>query len=245
MSTKNPMMAIAINKSLLKEYRSSYCDRSVYLSDGQEFQIKLFNPTKHRIAAKVYINDEYLGNELIIRPGEIVWLERYLDVARKFKFETYEIDPSESGVREAIKHNGEIRVEFYKEKQRTKPIQFIESPVWSEIDGFGDVQINDIYNTTSKATDLTCCTYSTSCSTIDWVEPKETGRVTEGNQSSQMFREIDIDLEEYPFNGEMIRIMPMSSKPYTKNDLEKVYCYECGRKIKPKFKYCPFCGAKQ
>jgi hypothetical protein len=74
---------------------------------------------------------------------------------------------------------------------------------------------------------------------------KETGRVSDGSYSSQQFQEVNIDTEIIPFVTETIKILPRSQKPYTKNDLEKVYCTNCGRKIKPKFKYCPFCGTKQ
>ena len=50
---------IAVNKSLLKEYSSSKYQRVVYLNDGDEFQIQLFNPEQHPIAAKITIIIRY------------------------------------------------------------------------------------------------------------------------------------------------------------------------------------------
>lgn len=57
---------IAKNKSLLKEYDN----RTVYLKDGDEFQIQLFNPEIEEIAARITINGIQLSNDIVIRPGE-------------------------------------------------------------------------------------------------------------------------------------------------------------------------------
>jgi hypothetical protein len=51
---------------------------------------------------------------LVLRPGERVFLERYLDVAKKFKFDTYEVTNT-AEVQKAIEDNGDFKVEFYKE----------------------------------------------------------------------------------------------------------------------------------
>ena len=57
---------IARNKSLLKEYDN----RTVYLKDGDEFQIQLFNPEVEEIAARITIDGTQLSNDIVIRPGE-------------------------------------------------------------------------------------------------------------------------------------------------------------------------------
>lgn len=57
---------IARNKSLLKEYDN----RTVYLKDGDEFQIQLFNPEVEEIAARITIDGIQLSNDIVIRPGE-------------------------------------------------------------------------------------------------------------------------------------------------------------------------------
>ena len=106
---------IAVNKSLLKEYSSSKYQRVVYLNDGDEFQIQLFNPETFPIAAKIHLNGEKLSDMLVIRPGERIWLERYLDQARKFKFSTYEIEDSYEA-KEAASLNGEVKIQFYRVK---------------------------------------------------------------------------------------------------------------------------------
>ena len=53
MTNSNDKLAkLAINKSLLKEYRNSENDRIVYLKDGDEFQIQIFNPYQYVIGVR-------------------------------------------------------------------------------------------------------------------------------------------------------------------------------------------------
>ena len=116
-TTKSSMVKIAINKSLLKEYSTQKSSRTVYLNDGEEFQLQLFNPYDYTVAAKIFINNEELTHLLVLKPGQRIWLERYLDQPRKFKFSTYEVEDSpEAGF--ATRNNGTVKVEFYKERTR-------------------------------------------------------------------------------------------------------------------------------
>src|SRR5574344_2479176 len=118
MSEKKSMMAIAIAKSICKEYSTSSYSRVVYLENGQEFQIQLFNPHNFTIGAEIFINGERFSNYLVLKPGERIWLERYLDIKKKFKFSTYEVEGNDKDVQEAIKDNGNIEVKFYKEVRK-------------------------------------------------------------------------------------------------------------------------------
>lgn len=72
----------------------------------------------------------------------------------------------------------------------------------------------------------------------------ETGRIEKGNHSNQKFESVHNDFDNYPYKSEYIKILPMSRKPYNVNDLNKVYCTNCGRKLNTKFKFCPYCGSK-
>ena len=107
------MARIAKNKSLLKEYKTSNNPRTVYLNDGEEFQIQLYNPYDYTISAKITLNGTEMPNELVLRPAERVWLDRYLDNPRKFKFETYEVDNDKSTEKITAK-NGLINIDFYR-----------------------------------------------------------------------------------------------------------------------------------
>lgn len=301
---------LAVNKSLLKEYKTSDCDRTVYLNDGDEFQFQLFNPETTEIGIDITIDNEELSNIIILRPGERMWLERYTNKTKKFKFTTYTVDGDSKTVEKAISHNGEIIIKFYKKRQ---PVFYHPSsvtyvypqtyvyptyPNWYDGKIYCDYasSINDCdfkytsattsnassakYTTTGDINNpetISCCNYSLSfdsantalnlcdsviasassakafdASNITRSRSKklkddneiETGRVSEGSYSSQKFETVDIDLEYWPFKTETIKILPMSRKPYTATDTQKIYCPNCGRKLKTKFNYCPFCGEK-
>ena len=289
---KTNMSAIAVDKCLVKEYETSH-GRTAYLEANSEFQIKLFNPTTDVIAAEVFVNGKSLGNKIVINPGQIIWLERYLDDAKKFRFEVYEVDASIKAVRDAIENNGDIKVRFYKEKPRKENVLGIydfDTTIWADHSNIStwpgyspisspfvytsrsaDVKTNidistssiNTLSTSDLGTSYAASSYSNDntlrSATLDWCEPtktsqplrrklrntsQETGRVSKGSYSSQRFTNVDLDLEPWAFKIEEIKLLPKSQKPFSKNDLEKIYCHECGRKLKPKFKFCPFCGAE-
>ena len=115
-----PTANIVINKSRLKLYNKESKIPTYYLEKGAEFQIELFNPTTGNVLAKIKLNNNSISQGgLVLRPGERVFLDRYIDVAKKFLFETYEVGNT-SEVKEAIKENGDFSVEFFN--------QIIKSP---------------------------------------------------------------------------------------------------------------------
>ena len=121
-NSSNLLMAkVAINKSLLKEYNNSdQNERVVYLNNGDDFQIQLFNPERTTIGAEVYVNGEKLSGILVLKPGERIWLERFTDRAVKFKFSTYNVEDGYSEeVQNAIADNGVITVKFFKERKKS------------------------------------------------------------------------------------------------------------------------------
>ena len=109
---------VAIQKSLLKEYRSNQDDRIVYLNNGDEFQISIFNPYDYVIGVSFSFNSNNVNNSklLVLKPGERVWLDRYLNEERKLLFSTYEVDDCKEA-KKAIAKNGLLKINFYKEKE--------------------------------------------------------------------------------------------------------------------------------
>lgn len=279
-------LKLAVNKSILKEYQTAKSDRTVYLKNGTEFQLQIFNPMPFNICADIYINDEKIPNSLVIKPGQRVWLERYLDRAKKFLYETYEVENGNATVEAAIKNNGLIQVKFYKEDINKNTYKdTLTTTVSSNLDfswtNFNDCQVyssarvssgnvND-YNAT-YTNDITAKAFSqptvstvlySSCDMLtepllsascdcaataisyDVRDTKETGRVQEGSKSNQLLHTCDMEFLSWSFRTETIQILPESEKPYTTSDLQKIYCPECGRKLNPKHKFCPYCGTKQ
>lgn len=105
-----PQSFITKSKQRLKQHIDT-----VYLNNGDEFEIELFNPTHNKVLAKIEMNGNSIGNGIILRPGERVFLERYLDEAKKFLFETYVVNGDNKEVQDAIENNGDVTVRFYDE----------------------------------------------------------------------------------------------------------------------------------
>lgn len=239
---------IAKNKSLLKEYVNNDI-RTVYLKDGDEYQIELFNPTQQEIGAKIYIDNTPLSNKIIIYPGQRIWLERYTDKKNKFKFVTYNVDNTIE-TQKAIEHNGEIKIEFYSKKIESycyyNSISTISPSItWTNTSATSTSPITSTYSysETNYADGTSCTSASLNGETLS-LDNKETGRTTAGSKSNQELTSTSIDLEYFPFRIETIKILPESSRPLDSKDLNKIYCTQCGHKLKTKYKYCPYCGTK-
>ena len=278
MNNIEKLAKLAINKSLLKEYSNSSNERIVYMNDGTEFQIQVFNPYSYVIGVSFEFNNHNKTSQLLVlRPGERVWLDRFLDDESKLLFSTYQVGVSKV-VQEAIKDNGTLCIKFYKERENKPRVSYIKE---YQPCGTIDVYYNNIGNSyclddninincasstnicsaidcslslinssiTQAPTDSTCTSYSSSTLTKSSPLPKsksiETGRIEKGSHSNQKFKNVYKDFEYLPFKTEYIKILPTSQKQINSNDLQKKYCYECGKKLNPKFKFCPSCGAKQ
>lgn len=264
-TTNNNYVKIAKEKSILKEFSNSKFSRIVYLDDKDEFQIQIFNPEKHTIGVQISLNDVGMSNMLVLKPGERVWLERYLDTAKKFKFSTYEIDGSEEA-QNATEYNGLVKVSFFKEITK-RPNIFIRPGVLDSQIIYGSPDFNiststwsnaDLNSSITASATMDCCTtalynckstlndvvYETTSASFN-AKPIETGRIEEGSNSNQKFEYVNNEFQSFPFRTETIKIMPKSTKPVSVNDLQKIYCCQCGRKLKTKYKFCPYCGAKQ
>ena len=90
--------------------------QNVYLNNGDEFELELFNPLSNTVLAKIKLDGSYIsGGGIVLKPGQRVFLERYLDDPRKFKFETYEVDGTSNEVLDAIAGNGDVVIDFFDE----------------------------------------------------------------------------------------------------------------------------------
>jgi len=134
-----PTANLAINKSRIKLYSKTSKVPTYYLQKGQEFQMELFNPTKDTIMAKIFLNGKPIAQGgLVLKPAQRVFLDRYIDVANKFKFDTYEVaNTSES--RAAIEDNGDFKVEFYKERT---PVHDYNHAILRSVGTFNDGTYN-------------------------------------------------------------------------------------------------------
>lgn len=250
--TSNPTAFVTKNKQRIKQF-----DGLVYLNDGDEYQIELFNPTPKHILAKIKIDADYLsGGGIVLRPGERVFLERFLDSNNKFVFRTYEVgkEAVNSG---ALTNNGYVEIEFYQEQPKfnsypTYPNRTIytgNSGTYT-LNGGITYTTNTLGNTsfTTSGTNLTTSTaYYNNITPTSMVSNNkiETGLTEKGGSSNQTFTNSDREFYSYSFHNVAWRILPTSTKQYHKEDLGVLYCGECGAKRKKDtHKFCPHCGTK-
>lgn len=95
--------------------RKSIKSGKVFLNDGDEFEIELFNPLTVSVLADIKLNGQSISKTgLVVKPGQRVYLDCFIDDRKKFKFSTYEIENSGESL-DATQNNGLLEVFFYKE----------------------------------------------------------------------------------------------------------------------------------
>lgn len=221
----------------VRKQRQKQNGKSVYLHDRTEFEIELHNPTNESILAKISLNGSRISNSgVVLKPGQRVFLERYLDEDRKFLFETYEVSDTKTNQR-AIENNGVVVVEFFNKMVFNCPYNgytYFTTPFLHN--NSGNINGNPVmFTTTGLGNSNIIGNTSTSDAKI------ETGRVEKGDKSDQEF---DSSYEMFNTNVSWIKewkILPYSAKDKTTKDLVKK-CPKCETKLKDNFKFCPQCG---
>lgn len=222
-----PKAFITVRKQRQKQH-----GKNIYLHDNTEFEIELHNPTNDSIKATIEFNGKQISSTgIVLKPGQRVFLERYLDVDRKFLFETYEVNNTQEN-REAIEENGLITVRFFKKyynyqyftntyfNTNTKPNFY-----------YGDFTFPSVSNTLGLT------------NSQSEAKSLETGRVEMGDVSNQKFGTSYEKFEVFHSWVSEWKLLPFSTKDITSEDLTKK-CAECGTKIRSNFKFCPHCGEK-
>jgi hypothetical protein len=99
--------------------RKSIKSGNIYLKNNEEFQIEIWNPLKECILADIRLNSQSISKTgLVIKPGQRVYLDCFVDDKKKFIFQTYEVEMT-GEVEEAIQNNGLMEVFFYKEEAQS------------------------------------------------------------------------------------------------------------------------------
>jgi hypothetical protein len=266
MTTKTKAAHIAVKNSRLKTYKSPANSEVVYLKDGDEFQIELFNSHEYSVLAKIWMNDTIISESgLVLKPGQRVFLERYIDTNNKFVFRTYEVDGTDKEVLNAIKNNGSVKVIYYREKVVQNSGYVVNvNPSWRSWNTPGTASptpmpycgttITSSSNFVGGSTTTNTAFYSsTSTGAIGSNGPSgpsgiqanyETGRVEKGSSSNQNFSSVFMEFENYPCETVYMQILAESNKPAEISDLRN-YCSGCGTRMKKQtWKFCPSCGTK-
>jgi hypothetical protein len=213
-----------------KSIKSGKC----FLKNNSYFEIELFNPLSVSVLSDIKLNGQSISKTgLVVKPGQRVYLDCFIDDKKKFIFSTYDIDGSQESL-DATEKNGLLEVFFYKEDVITlsnwksnfdkvivekwyvypnynpyniwhgiTPPNFNITSSNSTTTNFGNVS-NSLYSSNSSITPPRV-KYSNS--------PIETGRVERGEASKQQFTKVDMDFEKNYISSTIIQILPESRKP--------------------------------
>jgi hypothetical protein len=238
-----PTAHITKKKSRLKIYNGN----TVFLNDKDNFEFEIHNPTQKSVLCKIKLNGEYISTSgVVIRPGQRVFLERFLDTNNKFEFSTYEVKDT-SANRTAIDLNGDVRIEFYNEQTYNQYPHSINSggnwaSGWSTITTGSPYYGNPTFTTSNSNGNMTfTSSNSIGVNTSYLNNTIETGRVEKGKKSKQQFTNSYQNFEYNTSHQISLKILPLGTKNKTTDDI-KHYCTECGIKTKSKYKFCPSCG---
>jgi hypothetical protein len=266
--TESPQAWVAIKRNRQKIYNGQG-KTQVYLKDGQEFQVELFNPTQSRYLAKIKINGSYQSDRgLILNPGQRYFLDRFIDEDRKLAFSTYEIEDSKAA-KKAIEKNGLLEVEFYAETTffSTSGTTYWRNPylyggsltVPGTINAFNTTTtgtantftyagstVNNV-SFTNSSTGSTLASYFINPSNLSSVVNDasiETGRVEKGDKSDQIFEDSYGTFNSWASYTTTVQVIPLSQKPVEAQEIRS-YCTGCGSRIKKQtWKFCPNCGTE-
>jgi hypothetical protein len=225
---------ITSSRNRLKIYGNN-----VYLKDKQIFEIELFNPTQGKVLAKIEINGKSISNSgIILKPGERVYLERFIDSNNKLLFETYKVEDSEE-VAKATEKNGLVEIFFYPEQYPLSTSTWITTyPTYTTDIPWDGIAVN--YTNSAPISGTINCTSTNTVS-----KSTETGRVEMGESSSQGFTSVNGSFSFFYSNSVSIKILPESYKPLESKDVRRNYCSGCGTRVKKQsWKFCPSCGEK-
>lgn len=248
-----------------------YEGNTVYLNNGDNFELRFFNPLQEKLGIEIIFNGQNKGDGLLVlNPGEDIKLDRFLDDKKKMLFDTYHIDSNNHAAVEAAAKNGIIDINFYKERNNQfYGNTFITNSLGASPSGTGGLP--HYGTTTSKnlnsrdysspgtftqETDFTTTSGDVTLDSLSFssenergieisADLTETGRVEKGETSNQNIKEVDIKFESNPFHSIQYHLTPTSTRTYTTATEIRNYCYSCGYRVrKTTWKFCPKCGEK-
>jgi len=266
-----PTAHITKKKSRLKVYNGHV----VFLNDKDNFEFEIHNPKQKSVLCKIKLNGEYISTSgVVLRPGQRVFLERFLDSNNKFEFSTYKVkDTSEN--RSAIDLNGDVQIEFYDEEEVRNNWLLSSRTIYGSgvtyggrsndyIPKFGTTisTTGGVYNTTTTTYNSSNATYTSSVTPTTSRSKFDVSNTLLGaSKPSKKSKSIETGRVEKgeesnqnftnsyeQFNYHTSHTIKFKIQPLsTKNvSVEEIrqYCTECGTKTKKNYKFCPSCGNK-
>lgn len=245
-----PETYITSEKNRLRVYPHG----KIYLRDHQEYEIEFLNNSSDTFLAKIKLDGNYISEGgLVLRPGEHVFLDRFLKIAKKFTFQTYSVPKSS---KKYIKENGELRIEFFRKMIRNTYVTFgppyYIKPSWPDVcprvtppfwyhEGTTTTGGASVYNST------TLTNYSSNAPVVNTSMLRgsvETGITEKGEDSDQQLVDVNEEFESFCGLTKVFKLLPISTKPISVKEIKKVVCPACKTKIKKGWQFCPTCSRK-
>ena len=251
MTTLQPEAFVTVKKNRLKLYEN----KNHYLKSKTNFEIELFNPTNDSVLAKIWLNDKLMSaSGIIVKPGQRVYLERFLDTPEKFQFNVFEVDDVKE-TKAAREKNGLVKVSFFSKIMPNLLLNSgtISTTIYPNTLTYTSTTSNP-YNITAgshSTQTINTAYYSNTVNTFAGpnvrsaviTDSVETGRVAKGGKSKQEFKQEGGSYSDYSFVNWEFQLLPESAKPVETSEIRN-YCNECGIRIrKSSWKFCPNCGA--
>jgi hypothetical protein len=266
-----PTAHITKKKSRLKVYNGHI----VFLNDKDNFEFELHNPKQKSVLVKIKLNGEYISTSgVVLKPGQRVFLERFLDSNNKFEFSTYEVNNTSEN-RSAIDLNGDVRIEFYDEQEVRNNLYLSNRTIYGNGIVYGS-RTNDYhpqfgttisttggvgYSTSTSTFNTSNATYTSSDTFRSKFDTSKTLLSGKPNSLKKKSKSIETGRVEkgekssqdftnsyQEFYYHTSHEISFKIQPLTtKNKTTediRHYCTECGTKIKSNFKFCPSCGNK-
>jgi hypothetical protein len=221
------------------------------MNEGETFEIELYNPKTISILAKIKLNGNYISSTgIVIRPGQRLFLERFLDTNNKFVFHTYTIDLNTPNW-DAIAFNGNVEIEFYDEMSKPS-YPHLPCGNWlagnitytTNTVGITNSNVNSFYSNTTPEGPNIRSKFDTLRTPLRGSKKSiETGRIEKGESSDQTFTTVNEEFSSYISHKVVYKILPTGTKNAEVKDIVN-YCSECGKKQKKEYKFCPSCGNK-
>jgi hypothetical protein len=238
-----PNAFISTSTGSTKNRLKIYGTNNIFLEKDSEFQIEFVNFTDKVYLAMIKMNGKLISNSgLILKPGTHFYLDRYLDISKRFKFDVYEVEDTPE-VNKAISNNGDIEILFYKEKEIPNNISFITSYTTDHSNSiYGPLYYKGSHYFDQQRSINYCQTLSSNqmMTTNSVKSKKETGRVEQGSSSNQSFSYENREFEDQHTYSVYYKLLPISQVNSTNI---REYCTYCGYRLRDnKWIFCPKCG---
>jgi hypothetical protein len=238
-----------------------YTNNTVWLNNGDEYQIEFENYTQRNFLAKIKIDGQFISDSgLILKPGQHIYLDRYFDSPRRFKFSTYSVENT-AEAKSAIQNNGWVEIYFYEQLIHFQPtISWTYTNQW-----FPQYPVNDpffgrdisgsargfdadagLYGAGRygyKDMSINCCNnVSDDLNAFHGMEKSiETGRTEQGSVSNQTFKMENMEFNSWHSQYVVYKIVPFSA--VAGYSTVRNYCTSCSYRVRDgKWIYCPKCG---